>query len=62
MRGKRLDLVVVNSPEAIESDENEVTLLLANGKSKKLPKMSKEKVAEKILDEVGRLIIQNRRR
>lgn len=56
MKAKRLDMVVINSPEAIDSDENEVTLLFANGKSKKLPKLSKEKVAEKILDEVGRLV------
>ncbi len=57
MKAKNLDLVVVNSSEAIGSEENKVTLLFKNGKKKELPRMSKEKVAEGILDEVGRLIV-----
>jgi phosphopantothenoylcysteine decarboxylase/phosphopantothenate--cysteine ligase len=56
MRAKNLDMVVVNSPEAIGAEENKVTLLVANGRTKELPKMAKEKVAEGILDEVGRMV------
>jgi len=56
MKEKNLDLIVVNSPEAIGAEENKVTLLFKNGKKKELPKMSKEKVAQGILDEVGRLM------
>ena len=56
MKAKRLDMIVVNSPEAIGSDENKVTILWGNGKKKELPRMSKEKVAEGILDEVGRSV------
>lgn len=55
MKAKNLDMIVVNSPEAIGADENKVTLLFRNGKKKELPKMAKEKVAERILDEIARL-------
>ncbi|MCI0532031.1 MAG: bifunctional phosphopantothenoylcysteine decarboxylase/phosphopantothenate--cysteine ligase CoaBC [candidate division Zixibacteria bacterium] len=60
MREKRLDLVVINAPEAIGSDENKVTLLFPNGKTENLPKMSKSEVAEKILDVVGELVKRKR--
>jgi phosphopantothenoylcysteine decarboxylase/phosphopantothenate--cysteine ligase len=56
LKAKKLDLIVVNSPEAIGAEENKVTLLFKNGRKKELPKMSKEKVAEGILDEVERLV------
>lgn len=56
MKEKNLDLIVVNSPEAIGADENKVTLLFKNGKKKELPRMSKEKAAQGILDEVGKLV------
>lgn len=55
MKAKNLDMVVVNAPEAIGVEENKVTILFKSGKKKELPLMSKEKVAEEILDEVGRL-------
>lgn len=56
LKAKNLDLVVINSPQAIGSDGNQVTLLSANGRIRKLPQMLKEEVADRILDEVGRMV------
>lgn len=56
MKEKKLDMVIVNGPEAIGSDLNQVTLVNGWGKTKKLPLMSKTELANKILDEVVGLI------
>lgn len=56
MKAKKLDLAVVNSPEAIGADESRATLLFASGKAQELARMPKEKLADVILDEVARMV------
>jgi len=60
LRKKRLDLIVANditAPDAgFSVDSNRVTLLFPNGKVQVLPLMSKEEVAERVLDEVAGLL------
>ncbi|EQB63396.1 MAG: Phosphopantothenoylcysteine decarboxylase/phosphopantothenate-cysteine ligase [candidate division Zixibacteria bacterium RBG-1] len=56
MKDKKLDMVIVNGPEAIGSDSNQATLINGMGKLKKLPLMPKTELANKILDEVLYLI------
>src|SRR4030067_1065955 len=56
MKDKKLDMVIVNGPEAIGSDSNQATLINGMGKLKKLPLMPKTELANKILDEVVFLI------
>ena len=60
LKAKNLDMIVVNSPEAIGAEENKVMLLFRTGRTKELAKMSKEKVAEGILDEVGKIMKSER--
>ena len=56
---KRLDAVVVNdisdSGIGFESDDNEVTILTADGAERQVPRARKERVAQAVLDEVERL-------
>jgi phosphopantothenoylcysteine decarboxylase/phosphopantothenate--cysteine ligase len=56
---KRLDAVVVNdiAGEGIgfESDDNEVTILTADGGEQRVPRARKERIAQAVLDEVERL-------
>lgn len=52
---KELDLVVVNAPEAFDSETNRVTLLDKKG-SEALPEMSKALVAERILDRLAKML------
>jgi phosphopantothenoylcysteine decarboxylase/phosphopantothenate--cysteine ligase len=56
---KRLDAIVVNdiSREGIgfEADDNEVTILTADGAERHVPRSRKERVAQAVLDEVERL-------
>ncbi len=56
---KRLDAVVVNDISdagiGFESDENEVTILTADGGERHVPRARKERVAQAVLDEVERL-------
>jgi phosphopantothenoylcysteine decarboxylase/phosphopantothenate--cysteine ligase len=56
---KRLDAIVVNDIAGagigFESDENEVTILAADGTEGHVPRARKERVAEAVLDEVERL-------
>ena len=56
MKDKKLDMVIVNGPEAIGSDLNQATLINGSGKLKRLPLMPKTELANKILDEVTHLI------
>jgi phosphopantothenoylcysteine decarboxylase/phosphopantothenate--cysteine ligase len=57
LREKGLDLVVLNSPEALGSDANRVTLIDRKG-CVPLPEMSKSEVAGKILDRVARGLVR----
>jgi phosphopantothenoylcysteine decarboxylase/phosphopantothenate--cysteine ligase len=56
---KRLDAIVVNDISragiGFDADENEVTILTADGAERHVPQSRKEKVARAVLDEVERL-------
>jgi phosphopantothenoylcysteine decarboxylase / phosphopantothenate---cysteine ligase len=56
---KRLDAIVVNDISragiGFESDENEVTILTADGAERHVPRSRKERVARAVLDEVERV-------
>jgi phosphopantothenoylcysteine decarboxylase / phosphopantothenate---cysteine ligase len=56
---KRLDAIVVNDISragiGFEADENEVTILTADGAERHVPRSRKERVARAVLDEVERL-------
>jgi phosphopantothenoylcysteine decarboxylase/phosphopantothenate--cysteine ligase len=60
LREKQMDLIVANdvnqSDSGFQVDTNEVTLIPREGASISLPLMSKEEVAEKILDQVVELL------
>ncbi len=60
MRGKNLDMVVVNNPmqegAGFHTDTNIVTILTRDGDEIALPKMSKFEVALRIMDEVAVLM------
>jgi len=57
LKDKNLDLIVANDVNQPDSgfavDTNEVTLLSREGSPQKLPLLTKEEVAEKILDWVA---------
>ncbi|MGH2875369.1 MAG: phosphopantothenoylcysteine decarboxylase, partial [Solirubrobacteraceae bacterium] len=57
---KRLDAIVVNDISrpgiGFESSENEVTILLASGADRRLARASKARIADGVLDEVGKLL------
>jgi phosphopantothenoylcysteine decarboxylase/phosphopantothenate--cysteine ligase len=57
---KRLDLIVANDITAQDAgfavDSNRVTLLFSSGQVEKLPLMSKEEAAERVLEELVRLL------
>jgi phosphopantothenoylcysteine decarboxylase/phosphopantothenate--cysteine ligase len=56
---KRLDAVVVNDIAGagigFESDDNEVTILTADGAERHVPRARKERIAQAVIDEVERL-------
>jgi phosphopantothenoylcysteine decarboxylase / phosphopantothenate---cysteine ligase len=57
LESKGLDLVVLNRAgptSGFDTDTNEVTLLVAGGQSESLPLLSKDEVAERILDRLER--------
>jgi phosphopantothenoylcysteine decarboxylase/phosphopantothenate--cysteine ligase len=57
LRRKALDLIVANdAQQAIGAATNQVTLIGADGGVEELPLLSKDEVAEQILDRVGRLL------
>jgi phosphopantothenoylcysteine decarboxylase / phosphopantothenate---cysteine ligase len=57
---KRLDAIVINDISqpgiGFDADENEVTILIAGGDPRRVPRASKEHVAEAVLDEVQSLL------
>jgi len=59
LKGKNLDLIVANdvTKEGIGfgSDRNEVTIVDRSGRSKHVPQMTKDEVANLILDAVRRV-------
>ncbi len=55
LMAKELDLVVLNAPQAFDSETNRVTLIGPKG-SEPLPEMSKALVAERILDRLAKLL------
>jgi len=65
LQTKNVDLIIANDvtqPGAgFETDTNIVTLLCRNGKSEKLPQMSKESLAHKIFDKIKALESETKR-
>ncbi|HEY8624661.1 MAG TPA: bifunctional phosphopantothenoylcysteine decarboxylase/phosphopantothenate--cysteine ligase CoaBC [Solirubrobacteraceae bacterium] len=59
LKSKGLDAIVVNDVSRAEigfdSQENEVTILTADGSERHVPRLRKDLVAEAVLDEVGEL-------
>lgn len=62
-RRKSLDMVVANdvsrADAGFESDTNEVMLVTADGESEPIPRMSKSKVARRILDWLDRSVVRS---
>jgi phosphopantothenoylcysteine decarboxylase/phosphopantothenate--cysteine ligase len=61
LKEKNLDMIVLNSPgkeSGFEVDTNKVTIIKQNGKSIKLPLLSKFQVANKILSEAKNILQQ----
>jgi phosphopantothenoylcysteine decarboxylase/phosphopantothenate--cysteine ligase len=60
LSAKRLDLIVANDITAQDAgfavDSNRVTLLFSSGQVERLPLMSKDEVAERVLEELVRLL------
>jgi phosphopantothenoylcysteine decarboxylase/phosphopantothenate--cysteine ligase len=56
LHSKNLDMIVLNSLQdagaGFGTDTNKVSLLFSNGATKNLPLMSKEEVADKIIDNI----------
>jgi len=56
---KRLDAVVINdiadASIGFESDDNEVTIVMAGGAERHVPRARKERIAQAVLDEVERI-------
>lgn len=55
LKEKNLDLVVANYPAGLDSDTNQVTIINRDNDTEVLPAMSKDEVADRILDNVVRL-------
>ena len=60
LKEKKLDLIVLNNPNepgaGFGHDTNIVTLIEANGQKTKMPKMSKNRVAEKIINKIADML------
>lgn len=52
---KNLDLVVANTPIGLDSPMNQVTIIDREGETETLPPLSKDEIAERILDAVVRM-------
>lgn len=50
LKEKNLDFVVANTPAGLDSDTNTVTIIGQSGKDERLPVLSKEEIADRILD------------
>jgi phosphopantothenoylcysteine decarboxylase/phosphopantothenate--cysteine ligase len=65
MRTKNLDMIVLNNPSepgaGFETDTNKVTIFIPKRKGIKLPLMSKSEVASRLIDEVSKLIIKQKK-
>jgi phosphopantothenoylcysteine decarboxylase/phosphopantothenate--cysteine ligase len=59
LKEKKLDMIVLNSPgkeSGFETDTNKVTIIKPNGKSTKIPLLSKFQIANKILSEAKSIL------
>ena len=56
LRRKNLDLIVANDTRAFEGDTNIVTLIHRDGRSERLPELTKAKVARTVLKRIRALI------
>lgn len=60
MKKKKVDLMVGNDVSGpgvgFASDENEVTLFWPDGRSRKIPRMSKRKISQEIMAEIEVLL------
>ena len=56
LKAKNLDMIVANSVSALGADVNQVTLLYASGEKESLPQMSKDEVAETIIEHMTALL------
>ena len=56
LRKKNLDLIVANDPNGFGSPTNVVKIIDRAGKVESLPRMSKEKIAERVLDRVKEIM------
>lgn len=55
LKEKDLDMVIANDASAFESDASKVTFIFKDGTIEELPKMEKEKIAERILNSASGL-------
>lgn len=55
LKEKSLDLVVANTPVGLDSPTNQVTMIDREGETETLPPLSKDEIAERILDAVVRM-------
>ncbi|MHC4078440.1 MAG: phosphopantothenoylcysteine decarboxylase domain-containing protein [Planctomycetota bacterium] len=55
LQRKRLDLIAVNQVDAVDTADNEVVLLHADGRQERLPRMDKQKVAAHLVAAAMRL-------
>ncbi len=56
LRKKNLDLIVANDPNGFGSPTNVVKIIDRDGKVESLPRMSKEKIAERVFDRVKEIM------
>ncbi len=60
LRRKRLDAIVVNDVSlpgiGFDAPDNEVTIIVADGREVQLARAAKDLIADRVLDEVGRLL------
>jgi phosphopantothenoylcysteine decarboxylase/phosphopantothenate--cysteine ligase len=57
LKKKNLDLVVANDPTAFAKETAKVSIITKEGKTIKLPRLSKEEIAEKIIDYIETKIV-----
>jgi len=65
MRAKNLDMIVLNNPSepgaGFGTDTNKVTIFIPKRKSIKLPLMTKSEVGARLIDEVAKLLIKQKK-
>jgi phosphopantothenoylcysteine decarboxylase/phosphopantothenate--cysteine ligase len=62
LKEKGLDMIVANDAEAaIGSDENQATIMFADGSTRELPRMTKRRLADEIIDLATALLVDRDR-